>query len=251
MPAARAPQARSVREAAPARKKASPRAAHFGRELFAFLRELAVNNERAWFEENRARYEAAVKQPMLRFIEDFAAPLGKIAPSYVADPRPSGGSFFRIHRDTRFSKDKSPYKTQAAAHFRHAVGKDVHAPGFYLHLEPNNVFAGFGLWHPEPEALASVRDALVRRSAEWKKAISHKTFVTSATLEGDKLVRAPKGFDPDHPMIDDIKRKDFVAVARLTERDACSTDFIDRYAEHCRAAVPFMRFLTQAMGLEW
>src|SRR5205823_3395521 len=99
--------------------------AYFSPKFFKFFRELGINDERAWFEENRQRYESDVKGPLLQFIADFAAPLRKISKHYVADPRPNGGSIFRIYRDVRFSKDKSPYKTHAAAHFRHSAGKDV------------------------------------------------------------------------------------------------------------------------------
>ena len=104
--------------------------------LFDFLRALRANNERPWFEANKARYREEVRDPMLDFIAAFAGPLAEISPHFRADPRPNGGSLFRIYRDTRFSKDKTPYKTNVGAHFRHAAGRDAHAPGFYLHLEP-------------------------------------------------------------------------------------------------------------------
>jgi len=107
------------------------RAAYFGPGLFDFFRDLAHHNERAWFQANQRRYEAEVKLPMLHFIEDFGPRLKRMSAHFLADPRPVGGSLFKIHRDTRFSKDKSPYKTNAAAHFRHREGsRDVHAPGF-------------------------------------------------------------------------------------------------------------------------
>src|SRR5262249_17068758 len=103
---------------------------YFTPRLFAFLRELKANNSREWFQANKARYVEDVQQPMLRFIADFAAPLARISRNLEADPRPVGGSMFRIHRDTRFARDKSPYKTHLAAHFRHrATTKDVHGPG--------------------------------------------------------------------------------------------------------------------------
>ena len=106
-----------------------PAEPHFTPRLFKFLRDLKRNNERPWFQANKERYIADVQQPLLRFIADFATPLRKIAPAFDADPRPSGGSMFRIYRDTRFAKDKSPYKTHVAAHFRHKqTSSDVHAP---------------------------------------------------------------------------------------------------------------------------
>ena len=93
---------------------------------------------RDWFQENKEFYESAVKRPLLEFIEAFAPHLREISPHFRADAR----SLFRIHRDVRFSKDKRPYKTHAAAQFRHSAGKDVHAPGFYLHIEPGRVIGG-------------------------------------------------------------------------------------------------------------
>ena len=124
--------------------------------LFKFLKELKANNNREWFQDNKPRYEADVKDALTRFVLEFEAPLRKISEEFIADPK---RSMFRIYRDTRFSKDKSPYKTQASAHFRHARAKDVHAPGFYLHLEPGNIFAGAGIWRPENKALIKIREA--------------------------------------------------------------------------------------------
>jgi uncharacterized protein (TIGR02453 family) len=120
---------------------------YFTPSLFTFLRELAENNNREWFQDNKSRYEQHVKDPALRLIADFGPRLKKISPHFRADPRAVGGSLFRIHRDTRFSKDKSPYKTHTGIQFRHELGKDAYAPGFYLHLEPGQVFCGVGSWH--------------------------------------------------------------------------------------------------------
>jgi uncharacterized protein (TIGR02453 family) len=225
--------------------------AYFRPELFGFLRQLRENNDREWFQTNRDRYELAVREPFLRFIADFGPLLERISPHFVADPRPSGGSLFRIHRDTRFSKDKSPYKTAASAHFRHVMARDVHAPGFYLHLEPGRVFAGVGLWHPDPPTLTTVRDAIVADPCKWERASSDRAFAAIFTAGGDRLKRPPTGYDPKHPFIEDLKRKEFVASAPFSEEDACRPDFMDRFAETCRVAVPFMAFLTGAVGLAW
>ena len=121
---------------------------HFTPEFFEFLLELRSNNDRDWFQANKGRYERDVKNPLLRFIEDFEPRLHSISSHYIADAHANGGSMFRIYRDLRFSKDKSPYKTQAAAQFRHEEGKTAHAPGFYLHIAPGEVFAGVGMWQP-------------------------------------------------------------------------------------------------------
>lgn len=144
--------------------------AYFSPRLFKFLKDLEKHNDRSWFQANKERYEADVKAPMLSFIGDFAGPLRKVSPHLVADPRPNGGSMFRIYRDTRFARDKRPYKTAASAQFRHDAGKDVHAPGVYLHLEPGSVFVGVGIYRPEPAIANRVRDAIVADPKGWRRA---------------------------------------------------------------------------------
>lgn len=218
---------------------------HFEPELFGFLSELAENNDRNWFQANKDRFREQVQEPMLAFIAAFSEPLAAISPHFVADPRPAGGSMFRVYRDVRFARDKSPYKTHAAAQFRHREGRDVHAPGFYLHLEPGNVFTGAGLWRPDGETLARVRSAIVDDTEGWRQATG------GLTLGGDSLVRPPRDFDPEHPLVEDLKRKDFVCFAELGQAAACSPGFLDRFTEACREAAPFARFLTEAVGLEF
>ena len=135
--------------------------AHVTPELFEFFRQLKRNNNREWFQKNKARYEERVRDPLLELVADFEPHLHKISPHLVADSRPVGGSLFRIYRDVRFSKDKTPYKTAAGVRFPHEECKDVHAPGFYLHLEPGEVFAGAGIWRPDAATLRRVRDRIV------------------------------------------------------------------------------------------
>jgi uncharacterized protein (TIGR02453 family) len=219
---------------------------YFGPELFRFLGELKANNDRQWFAENRSRYEQQIKEPLLRFIDDFAPRLHEISLCFEADSRPVGGSMFRLHRDTRFSKDKSPYKTHAAAHFRHEAGKDAHAPGFYLHLEPGNCLAGGGIWHPDSPALEKIRAAIVGHPDRWQ-AVREQV----PPLGGDSLRRPPRGYDPDHPFVEDLKRKDFVLMIPLTESQVCAPDFLDTYAETCRSMTPLVRFLTSSLGVSW
>ncbi len=225
--------------------------AHFQPPLFRFLRDLKANNSRSWFLENKERYEREARRPLLQFITDFGPELRKISPNFLADPRPVGGSMFRIHRDTRFSRDKSPYKLMVAAQFRHVKAKDVHAPGFYLHLEPGRVFAGAGLWRPDGAAAAKVRTAMVNNPAAWKRAVSGRAFRESCTLEGESLRRPPRGFDADHALIEDLKRKDFIAVRQFTRIEVCSPDFLARYTRTCRSMAPLMKFVTKALGLGW
>jgi uncharacterized protein (TIGR02453 family) len=226
------------------------RKTHFTPALFAFFRDLRLHNDRDWFERNRERYLRDVRDPMLRFISDVAPALKKIAPRLVADPRPTGGSLFRLHRDTRFSPDKSPYKTNVAAHFRHEAGRDVHGPGCYVSLDPDEVAVGGGVWHPEPESLRRIRRSIHERPAPWKQAIGTPAM---KRLEwwGDSLTRAPRGFPDDHPLADMLRRKDFAAGVELGERDALSPGFLDRCAEVYRALAPTMKLLAQAQALPW
>ncbi|GAB4108167.1 MAG: DUF2461 domain-containing protein [Acidobacteriota bacterium] len=220
-------------------------------ELFRFLRDLRANNRREWFEAHRDRYEQHVREPLLQFVREFEFRLGGISTQFVADARRTGGSLFRIYRDVRFSRDKSPYKTHAALQFRHRQGKNVHAPGFYLHLEPDQCFAGIGIWRPDRPALNRIRAALLQRPQQWLDAIGDPDFRRVYQLGGDSLKRPPQGIDPNHPLIEDLKRTDFVAFTEFTEREATAPDFIDRYARLCAAGTPFMRFLARALGLPW
>lgn len=222
---------------------------YFTPDTFAFLEDLAANNNREWFDRNKARYETAVKGPAVRFIGDFAPHLKKISAHFRADPRPVGGSLFRIYRDTRFSKDKSPYKTYVGIQFRHDKGKDVHAPGFYLHLQPGECFAGVGIWHPDADALRSIRDAIVEDPAGWKRAVNGKAFKDRLELTGDSLSRPPQGYDPQHPLIEDLKRKDFIAVVSYTESALKSTGFLEKLAQDCRAGSSMVKYLCGALGL--
>ncbi len=221
----------------------------FSPALFTFLRDLEANNERDWFKANKQRYERTIKEPGLRFVDDFAPHLAKISPHFVADSRPVGGSMFRIYRDVRFSKDKSPYKTNTGFQFRHEAGKDAHAPGFYLHLEPGGVFSGVGLWQPDATTARKIREAIVDDPSRWKRVTRSKRFLGVYALEGESLKRPPRGFEPDHPLIEDLKRKDFIASTRLTQKAVTSPGFVGEYAKLCKAAAPFMEFLCDAVGV--
>lgn len=225
-----------------------PEKAHLDRELFRFLRDLERNNNREWFQANKQRYERHVKEPLLGFVMDFASHLQKISPHFLADPRPVGGSMFRIFRDTRFSSDKRPYKTNAGVQFRHEAGKDVHAPGFYLHLAPGEVFAAAGIWHPDSGTAAQIREAILEDPERWRRVVTRKAFRESFELAGDSLRRAPRGVPADHPLLEDLRRKDFIAVADLSEAQACAPGFIAGLARLWSKAGPFTGFLCQALG---
>lgn len=222
---------------------------HFSAALFRFLTELEDNNDRVWFNANKDRYLRHVQEPVLQFINDLAPRLRKVSPHFLADPRPVGGSLFRIYRDTRFSKDKTPYKTHIAMSFRHEAVGDVHAPGFYLHLQPGACYAGMGLWRPEAPVAQKIRQAILDDPDAWKKASRGKAFVAVWKIDGDSLARPPKGVDPDHPFVEDLKRKDFTAGTRLSQKQVLSAGFIDDYARMCKTASPFMAFLCEAVGV--
>ena len=219
--------------------------------LFEFLAELRQNNNREWFQANKDRYENDVKEPLLTFIAAFAQRAPEISSSIMAIPRVQGGSLFRIYRDVRFSKDKTPYKTGAGLHFRHKRGKDVHAPGYYLHLEPGDVFAGCGIWKPNTETVTRIRRKIAEHPDQWLKIIQGKKFKKTFTLGGESLQRPPKGFDPDHSLIEDLKRKDYLASIVLNEKIVCEEGFLEYYVDLCKTAAPFMEFLTTAVGLDW
>ncbi len=224
-----------------------PKKIYFTTKLFQFLVELKFNNERTWFNANKARYEEDVKKPLLHFIADLQTGLKKINPAYIADPRPVGGSFFRIYRDTRFAKDKTPYKTHAAAQFRHrATTGNVHAPGFYLHLEPGENIVGGGIWMPEAESLKAVRARVAAKDPAWMRLKRSKMPLWDA----DSLKRAPKGFDPSHPMIQDLKRRHYITWVDIKDKQVCAPDFLERFLDACRHVDPLIRFLCGAMGLK-
>jgi uncharacterized protein (TIGR02453 family) len=217
---------------------------YFNEDTLRFLTDLKRHNDRTWFNANKERYEQSLRQPFLEFIGDAGPELRKISRNLVADPRPSGGSLFRIHRDVRFSRDKSPYKTHAGAHFQ-LGGRGVHGPGYYLHLEPGDCFVAGGMWMPEPDVLQQIRERIAAKPAEWTKA--------RGALDDpeDTLKRPPRGFDPDHPMIDDIKRKSFTSSVRLTDKQVTGPNLMKTFGRSCERIAPLMRFLASATGVAW
>lgn len=224
----------------------------FPADLFEFLNGLVSNNERPWFKANKERYTAHVVAPVTEFITAMGERLGKISACFVADPRPQGGSMFRIYRDTRFSADKRPYKEHVGCQFRHYRGRDVHAPCFYVHLEPSRVFFGGGVWKPSPTSLQDIRNAIADDPVRWKDITRNKSFVKRFVgLDGESLKRPPRGFDPDHPCIDDIKRKSFVVFQTVDPSLALTPKFITEVERAFTAAGPFVAFLTEAMGLPY
>lgn len=216
--------------------------------LFSFLSDLAAHNTREWFKENRARYEADLKEPAQRFILAMGERLADVSPSLRADPRPVGGSLFRIHRDMRFSKDKTPYKTHAGIHFRHSAAKDAHAPGLYVHLEPSGSFLGLGIWRPASAPLRAIREALVEEPDRWSDAVA-ALAAGGLELSGDSLTRMPRGFDAGHPLADDLRRKDFIAVAPLNRAEVTSAGLPDGLVRRATAGRPLLHFVCDALGV--
>jgi uncharacterized protein (TIGR02453 family) len=225
--------------------------AGFGEGLVKFLSELARHNNRSWFEANRDRYERDVREPALEFIAAMAGPLKKISPNFTAIPKKVGGSLMRIHRDVRFSKDKKPYKTNLGIQFRHAAGKDVHAPGFYFHVDPQEAFLGVGIWRPNSEALGRIREAIDENPAAWKRAKANRQFAAKFALTGDSLRRPPQGYFAEHPLIEDLKLKDFIAGQTLNHADLVDGAILEQTVEAFRTAKPFMSFLCQAVGVKF
>jgi len=224
---------------------------YFAKQTFSFLSSLAANNERAWFEEHKQEYEDLVRTPALDFIEGMAKDLPSISRHFRAVPKKVGGSLMRVQRNLRFSRDKTPYKTNIGMHFRHEVGKDIHAPGYYVHIEPGECFVAVGLWHPEADVLFKVREAILKKGEAWVAARDDRNFRKHFRLEGDALVNAPRGYAKDHPLVEDLKRKDFIAVASLSKTEVLSGNFRPLVAERFRQAAPYMRFLCQALDLQF
>ncbi|MEO0601677.1 MAG: TIGR02453 family protein [Myxococcota bacterium] len=218
--------------------------------LFRFIADLRDNNEREWFNANKKRYESEVLEPTLDFIRALEPELKEISPRFEAIAKRQGGSMFRIYRDVRFSKDKSPYKDHVGMNFRHEMAsRDVHAPGFYLHLAPGNVMLGGGMWQPDSKSLGRIRNQIVSEADGWtgvRKALAEAGLELHGT---DALKRAPKGFDADHEHIEDLKRKSFAAMTSLDETDVVGDEAVERVAEAFAQTAPLIRFLCESQDL--
>lgn len=222
----------------------------FPGDVFQFLGELALNNDKEWFAEHKPRYEASVREPALAFIRAMTKPLEKrVSAHLVASDKKVGGSLMRIHRDVRFSAGKQPYKTNVGIQFRHEVGKDVHAPGLYVHIDTERCFVGVGMWKPDREPLLAIRASIRDDPAAWKRASYGKRFVDVYAFGGDTLTRPPRGFDPETPYIEDIKRKDFIATAALPAKVITSPSLVDDVIAKAVAGKPLMKFLCDAIEL--
>lgn len=211
----------------------------FRPEAITFLADLAANNDRAWFTPRKAEYERLVKEPLEALCVALAGRFGARGLPLTADPARSP---FRIYRDVRFGKDKSPYKTAASARFMAPGG----GPGAYFHLEPGEIYAGGGLWRPEPAILASWRRLVDTDPAAIRSAIGDPGFVaTFGGLGGDRLTRVPSGFARDHPGADLLVLKDLVFTTRLSDADVFSPALPDTLADLYAAAGPVWTLLAR------
>jgi uncharacterized protein (TIGR02453 family) len=217
--------------------------------LFEFLEQLADNNNRPWFLENKGRYEQEVLTPAMAFIRAFQPRLKRLSPHFVASDRRVGGSLMRVYRDTRFIKNGDAYKTNVGIQFRHELGRDIHAPGFYVHIAPGECFLAVGLWRPDSMALGQIRQAIVEWPDRWRRGRNHRKFQERFALDGNSLKRPPRGFPADHPWIEDLKRTDFIGLEELEERDILGKGFLDHVADSFTASRPFMRFLCDALNV--
>lgn len=219
----------------------------FKKEAQTFLKELKVNNNREWFAENKSRYEDVILEPALEFVTAIERPLKRVSPHFTAIAKRSGGSIMRVYRDIRFSKDKSPYKPYVGIHFRHESGKDAHAPGFYFHIDTNEVFLGSGIWQPEPSILEQIRFHIDDESKRWIKILNSKSLTQRFELSGASLKRPPKGYDASHPLVEHLKRKDHFVISNLTKAEFTSPKLVDTVIERFKIAKPYLQFLCDAI----
>lgn len=236
---------------------------YFTPKTLRFLKDLAANNRRDWFEAHRTAYERDVREPALRLITAMESAIREVHPAFMASPKKVGGSLFRIHRDTRFSGDKTPYKTHIGITFFHAATRAtartvdtgnaargrLDAPVFYLHIAPGASFMGGGIWHPQAPALRQIREYLVDNPASWTEATRSKAFAQHYALGGEALVRPPKGFDAEHALINDLKRKDFIASSDVADDDLMRADLPTWLVGRYQPLAPLVDWLCDALTL--
>ena len=226
----------------------------FGPRAFTFLRGLRKNNRKEWFESHREDYDLHVREPMRVLVDEMDAVLGDIAPEIRGDPK---RSVFRIHRDIRFSADKSPYKTHVAAWFFHqdagsGVGREAHGgAGFYIHVEPGECMFGGGIWMPPKFALDRIRDQIVENGASLEKVLTAPAFKRRfGPLSTEAvLTRTPRGYDAAHPHEKWLRYKSFTAGRKLSDADVGSRKLLASMRTDMRAMLPFVRWLNSAIGL--
>lgn len=233
-----------------------PTTTFFTAASLAFLRALARHNRRDWFEAHRRDYETAILEPLKALVEEMDVRLARIAPEIVGDPK---RSVFRIYRDIRFSKDKSPYKTHAACWFfhrdaSHRVGQESHGggAGFYFQIAPGNSFLGGGIWMPPREALGKLRDAMAEKPAAFERTVlGGKVRRRFGELDAEAvLTRVPRGYAPDHRAARWLRYKSFTLGRELSDAQATSTRLPTRLADDFALMLPLVRWINGALGLK-
>lgn len=216
----------------------------FPPEGLKFLRQLKKNNNREWFGSHKSDYENFVKLPMQAFVAALAGPMGKLAPEVDVHPK---RSMFRIYRDTRFSKNKTPYKTHVASVF-HLHGHWQESAGFYVHVEPGGVYVGGGIYMPDSKQLKEIRTALVERPKEFLSIVEDPKFVKRfGAIEAEKLRRIPHGFPADHWMGEWLKYKQFIAGVEWKDKECLSPGFVEKVLGVYSDLLPLIRFLNEAL----
>lgn len=224
---------------------------YFTPATLRFLRALDRHNSREWFHAHKDNYEQHVREPFLALIGDLAEPLAKISTHYRADTSKVGGSLFRIHRDVRFSHNKLPYKPWAGARLSHERRREIAAPSFYIHIQPDHCFVGGGLWQPENHTLRNIREFMIDNPAAWKRASRSTVFRRHFEMAGESLKRPPRGFDPEHELIVDLKRKSFAAVETISDDFACSDRLRPYIVTNMKRLAPMLDYLCAAQNLEF
>jgi uncharacterized protein (TIGR02453 family) len=228
----------------------------FTPKALTFLKGLARNNRKEWFEAHRADYEEALKRPFAALVEEMDVHLATMAPEIIGSPRKS---VFRIHRDVRFSKDKSPYKTHVACWFFHRdIGTRIQTEavhggaGFYVQVKPGGSFCGGGIWMPPRPALNKIRQALVDDLTGWEAIVTDRGFRRrfGALDEEGMLTRLPRRYAADHPAGSWLRYQSFTAGTPLTDEQVLSPRLPDLLARHYAAMTPFVRWLNEALGLQ-
>jgi uncharacterized protein (TIGR02453 family) len=218
---------------------------------FQFLRQLKRNNRREWFEAHRDVYEDELREPVGELLQELDVRLAMIAPELVADPK---RAIFRIHRDVRFSKDKSPYKTNVAFWVNHRdLGRSaatvVHGgAGLYFHVEPGQSIIAGGIWMPPAPALLRIRDALIDDRAGFERSLRTLKRRFGALSTEAVLQRLPRGYPESHPAGRWLRYKSFTVSRALSAADLRRRDLPDRLARDYRVLIPFVRWLNSALG---
>jgi uncharacterized protein (TIGR02453 family) len=219
----------------------------FPRAGIDLMKRLKRNNNRPWFEKHKEEYEAVVKLPMQSLIAALQPHFEVFAPEFDIHPKKS---LFRIYRDVRFSKDKTPYKTHVAAHFvLRGKPKGVEGSGYYLHIEPGEVFLGGGIYMPDSDQLKKIRRAIAGQPDRFLSILEQKQFKkVFKRLQGETLQRVPQGYEADHPMAEWLKYKQFFVWVEWSETKSARQKFVTDVVEVFEAATPLVRFLNEAMG---